>query len=901
MSATWDDLPLANHHRDELSRSGISPAVAMERGYRTATKIREVKKLGFAESQCQVPGLLLPVRDLGLEIADYQFKADTPRIKDGKPNKYESTPKAVCQLDVPPRARSWILDPGQPLVFTEGVKKGDSAATHEIPCLSVAGVWNWRSVPVVATLDQLGLKGRTVYLAFDSDYRRNAQVRTGKRRLGAVLRQRGAIVFDIQLPESTPGIKVGLDDYLASGKSRLDLFGLEMVELTEDADEAAHEDASGPYISTPSGIVYRRSTRDGSVNQPLTNFNARITEEVIADDGATERTEYVIAGDLAGEPFGPVRVPPRRFAGMDWPYDLGARFRVSAGMGVKDRAREAIQFLSPEIERRRDYQHTGWRELPGIGWCYFHAGGAIGPEGPVSGVDVSLHGPASRILFPEPIGDDELRDAFRAEMALLELAPDVITFPLLASVYRALLCAIVPADTSPYLVGPTGVFKSELAALAMQHFGAGFDRLHLPANWSATANYLEKVAFDFKDVLLFIDDFAPSGTQHEVARQHATAERVFRGAGNRGGRGRMNADSSLRTDYPPRGVIGGTGEDVPRGHSLRSRIVITEVGPGDVCREGLAAAQDAGRRGAFVGLLGRFIQHLSPKFDELRAALPEKLTEYRQLAHREGAHARTPEAVANMALGWREFLVFASDAGLMSQREANAMFGRVWQALGDSAEQQTTHQIGEEPARRFMDLLVSALAGGFAHVADTNGDAPFQFAPWGWRQVTVGAGESQRTEYQEKGTRIGWVDGDDLYVDLEAALTATQRVGQATGSGVAVGAKTLAKRLYQRGYLRSIDSERNRLHVRRTLQGARRNVLHLSASSVVPEESAQSAQSAHAGDETAESRHESDDNGSVSWADFDDTGQESAQQTGPFFAQRRDDGPIGPIGTVYPA
>jgi hypothetical protein len=901
VSATWDELALADHHRAELVKSGISPVVALERGYRTATTIREVKRLGFGESQCQVPGLLIPIHNLGREIVSYQFKPDTPRIKDGKPNKYELPPKSVCQLDVPPRARKWILDPRQPLLFSEGVKKGDSAASRDIACAVVAGVWNWRSADVVAALDQIDLKGRTTYLAFDSDYQRNAQVRAAKKRLAAVLRQRGAIVYDILLPEPTPGIKVGLDDYLASGKNQIDLFRLEMVELTDDANEATHEEASGPYVSTPSGIVYRKPTQNGTVDQPLTNFNARITEEVIADDGATERAEYVIAGDLAGEPFGPVRVSPRRFASMEWPYELGARYRVSAGMGVKDRAREAIQCLSPDIERRRDYQHTGWREFSGLGWCYLHAGGAIGAEGAVAGVDVSLHGPAARILFPEPISDDELQEAFRAELALLDLAPDVITVPLLGAVYRALLYGILPADVSLFLVGPTGVFKSELAASAMQHFGTGFDRLHLPANWTATANYLEKVAFDFKDALLVVDDFAPSGTQHDIARQHTTAERAFRGAGNRGGRGRMNADSSLRTDYPPRGFIVGTGEDVPRGQSLRSRMMIVEVAPGEVCREGLVAAQAAGQRGAFVGLLGRFIQHLAQKLDVLSVSLPQNLSEFRQLAYQEGTHARTPEAVANLALGWQEFLKFAADAGLLSSAESRDMFGRVWEALGDAADRQTAHQVTEEPARRFIDLLVSALAGGFAHVADPNGNSPFPFAPWGWREVVIGAGENERRDWQEKGTRVGWVDGDNLYLDLEAALTATQRVGQATGSTVAVGARTLAKRLHQRGYLRSVDTERDRLHVRRTLQGARRNVLHLSADSVVPKEPSQSSQPPHTGEETASQSHASGGNGSVPWDGFPAAEQESARQTDPFLAERGGNGSGGSIGTVIPA
>ncbi len=46
-------------------------------------------------------------------------------MKDGKTVKYENPAKASCGLDIPPRALPWVLDPDQPLYFTEGVKKGD--------------------------------------------------------------------------------------------------------------------------------------------------------------------------------------------------------------------------------------------------------------------------------------------------------------------------------------------------------------------------------------------------------------------------------------------------------------------------------------------------------------------------------------------------------------------------------------------------------------------------------------------------------------------------------------------------------------------------------------------------------------------------------------------------------
>src|SRR5205807_451402 len=119
------------------------------------------------------------------------------------------------------------------------------------------------------------------------------------------------------------------------------------------------------------------------------------------------------------------------------------------------------------------------------------------------------------------------------------------------------------------------------------HFGTTMTRLNLPGAWSSTGNALEALAFHAKDVLLVIDDFAPQGSSTDVARYHAAADRVFRAAGNHAGRGRLDSTTKLREPKPPRALILSTGEDVPRGQSVRARLLILElskncVGAGDL-------------------------------------------------------------------------------------------------------------------------------------------------------------------------------------------------------------------------------------------------------------------------------------------------------------------------------
>lgn len=114
-----------------------------------------------------------------------------------------------------------------------------------------------------------------------------------------------------------------------------------------------------------------------------------------------------------------------------------------------------------------------------------------------------------------------LRDAVSASLRLVELGPPSIGFPLLAATFRSVFG---DADFSLHLAGATGAFKSELAALHQQHFGATMTRVYLPGAWSSTGNALEVLAFHAKDALLVIDDFAPQGNSADVARYHAAAD-----------------------------------------------------------------------------------------------------------------------------------------------------------------------------------------------------------------------------------------------------------------------------------------------------------------------------------------------------------------------------------------
>jgi Domain of unknown function (DUF927) len=592
-----------------------------------------------------------------------------------------------------------------------------------------------------------------------------------------------------------------------------------------------------PYVATPKGLAWLKNTNSGVVATPLTNFTAQIVSEQLRDDGVEVQRSYEIAAILNGHTYH-FPVPASHFSSMGWTAEhLGAQAIVYPGFGLKDHARAAIQFLSGQVATYQVFTHTGWRKVNGL-WMFLHGDGAIGPTGQLRDVTVDLPEALQQFRLPDPPARDDLRSAVRVSLEFLEVAGDPVTVPMYCSIWRAVLSM---ADYSAHLSGPTGSGKSELAALAQQHFGARMDARHLPGSWSSTANALEGLAFAAKDVLLVVDDFAPTGSVADIQRMHREADRLLRAQGNLSARLRMRSDSSLRVPKPPRSLILSTGEDIPKGQSLRARLMVVEVppaGPGGVNWERLTVCQGHAATGRFAQAMSGFLRWLASQHEDMQPRLAEQVAALAIKAQSIGQHQRTPYNVASLALGLHYFLRFAAEMDALSESEVDDLWQRTWRALTTVAAAQADYQASSEPTHHFLQLLAAALASGRAHVAAPDGSVPASPQSWGWWKTVAGTGDYQRIEWRPQGLRIGWVQSDDLYLESDAAFAEAQRLGREGGEALSVTLQTLKKRLKEQGLLASTESVggRERLEVRRTLEGNRRTILHLRSSTlVVPE------------------------------------------------------------------
>ncbi len=846
-------LLLLPQHLEQLHASAISLEVAAGRGYRSATTRRELKALGFSPSQQEViheaarsaepaAALVVPLwwTDPTAPIL-HQVRPDRTRCASGsgKAIKYETPAKAGCKLDVHPSMREALGAAEVPLLITEGAKKGDAAATVGLCCVSLLGVNSWRGrnekggLTALAEWNDVHLKGRTVYLVFDSDVMTKEPVYLALLNLRAWLQSKGADILVVYLPSGDLGAKVGLDDYLATAATRDDLLALATKQFRhpDNVKPDAETWEVGNYRMDPNGTWVQRREDEYRL---LADFAAYVERKDVEDDGDplhdregkelldSQRYHLVIQ---QGKRSVRHSVTAAAFHAMRWTPEVAQLdLIVAAGSSTRDFLREAIELVSGEVARKRGLEviprrivfvHTGWRKVTAR-YVFLHAGGGIGPEGVVNDVAVRLSPQFARMALPTPPSGDKLVAAVQASLRFLELGADEIMVPVLGAVYRSVLG---PADFALHSHGGSGRFKSEVMALAQSHFGGPFNSRELALSWTSTGNALEGLLHEAADMAAVVDDFLPAGLPHaERDRMLQAAARVFRAQGNRQGRSRMRADTSQRPPKVPRGLTLSTGEEIPPGLSQIARVWVIEQAKDAITADSLTAAQRAADH--YARAMAAYIRWLAPDMGRMSARIRDEVDKLRPVY--QTAHPRTSEIAANLELGWDRFLTFAEESHAVTAADRAVIEARVRAALLRGAVAQSHHQRDNNPIEKFLNGLQAALAAGAAHVTGPLDKLPEHPGSWGWRRRAVSlVGDDNR--WEPRGDRVGWLDGDELYIVPEAAYKASSSMHR---DGLGIGQIALDQALRGGGYLRG-TGEKKHIPIRapRTVDPIRTRVL----------------------------------------------------------------------------
>ena len=513
----------------------------------------------------------------------------------------------------------------------------------------------------------------------------------------------------------------------------------------------------------------------------IANFVARPIAEVIRDDGVSQERTFRIEGlQAGGKTLSPVDVSASDFKRMGWvAEEWGIGPSIRPGFGAQDVCRDAIQNMAMDVEKNFIYTHLGWRRLLDGRWCYLHAGGSIGAE------DISVEIERSLKKYHFGDGDGNLKEAARASLRLLMVAPLEVTLPLMALTYLAPLCeAFRMAGIEPtfvlWLFGGTGTRKTSLAMLFLAHFG-DFGTKSPPASFKDTANALERKAFATKDTLLLIDDFHPESSRYEAQKMAQTAQRVLRIYGDRIGRGRLSASIQLQKDFPPRGMALVTGEDVPNGESSVARFIGVELLPEAVNLVELARAQK--EASALGDAMRGYIEWLIPQMDELPSLLYEKFLNKRGDFQKKAAHGRSGEAATWLYLGFHFMLQFMKDADACNDEVAEKLAADAEIVFAHLISDQNALVAQERPADVFVEVLRELLMTNKVRVDK------------------LGNGVEEDVFAMSCGERIGWYDHQFLFLLPEATYNAVDRFLAGRREKIAVSARSLWKNLEERGII----------------------------------------------------------------------------------------------------
>lgn len=430
-----------------------------------------------------------------------------------------------------------------------------------------------------------------------------------------------------------------------------------------------------------------------------------------------------------------------------------------------DTVQRAIMAVSPGALDQVLHRSTGWRQLPDGSHHFIHARGAIAAAGHVD-ADVDLSGALARYDLPDPTSDvAALREAFLGHSAaMLEVLPARVGAPLLGQVFRSVI------GHNPWvlsLVGSPGSYKTSVASKAMHHLGERWDHTRPASSMSGNGDTFNTLRFKLhnaKDVLYWMDDFAPTKSWLDAQKHLEETARLLH---NQEARGRTSRDGlSVTTGSAPRASGLCTSEVMPRPGSGSERMLVVPLARGDVDPDTLFPLDEAPSRHARALTLSTFISWLARDLSAHRARYAALARDYAEHLAAAGQSIRQAAAIAETRAGWAAMTDCLTELGAITEAERDALLETVDQGLAEAGQAAVDPDLPRTTGARVLELLRYALGQGIAYVDDVRTGEP---PPWplnsrlGWRRQHLDLdayGVAQRTRYEARGIRLGWVMHD---------------------------------------------------------------------------------------------------------------------------------------------
>ena len=210
----------------------------------------------------------------------------------------------------------------------------------------------------------------------------------------------------------------------------------------------------------------------------------------------------------------------------------------------------------------------------------------------------------------------------------------------------------------------------------------------------------------------------------------------------------------------------------------------------------LNQCQQAGREGHLAAAMGAFFSWVAGRYEQLRIQLETRSRELRQ-RYQGAIHARLPGALAELQSGFESGSNLRSKLAQLMLRNGRDWKRRNLEALNALAIRQIPYHQSSDPALRFISCC---------EPPSPTVEPMWQIVQETRRPRNPGAGDGSKAadDWLAQGARIGWVTGNDLFLDPLVSYRVVQQM--AGTERIPLSEQTLRHRLKERG----IASERRR-------------------------------------------------------------------------------------------
>ncbi len=326
---------------------------------------------------------------------------------------------------------------------------------------------------------------------------------------------------------------------------------------------------------------------------------------------------------------------------------------------------------------------TGWRQSSDGIHRFIHRGGAITAAGHED-AEVAFSGPIERYDLPDPTRDPAaLRDAWlNTSVTMMGRLPDRVAAPLLGQVFQAVLGHSPSVLT---LVGPTGSYKTSIAAKAMQHFGERWEHNKPASSMSGNGETFDALRFKLhaaKDTLHWMDDFASSGSSGDAQKHLEETARLIH---NQEERSRSSSDGLSTGDGTGSRASGlCTSEVMPRPGSGADRMLVVPLAREDIDTTQLFPLDEPASRHGRALLMASYISWLADGLKDKQRRYTQVADTYADALTAAGQNMRKAAGISQIWIGWVAVTDFLVDVGAITTEEREAVLQRADDALREA-------------------------------------------------------------------------------------------------------------------------------------------------------------------------------------------------------------------------